>query len=416
MPKRTASSADKLRVVAAALVAVTAIVHARDLSTPGLVDGSGRLKASDFMRLYATGAIAAERRWDGLFDASTHVAVARARIDPRLEMRGLHPNYGPAAAWMLSPFSRLPFLPAWAVFSLITAGVLLIGLWLLAGEAPLTRRHRGLVLLCALAFPALAETVRYGQLSALTAGLFALAAVVDARGRPFAAGLVLGLLAYKPYLLLPAILIWGLAGRRHAVLGAAVGAAAHVCAGIVGGGWSVTWQWFEVLAALGRHPELVQGFPNEVHSLAGFVRLLGLDPMVATGIVAAGGLVALGAALAVWQRTSDSSRRWSALVLATVLVAPHLLTYDLLLLAPALLLAVQSQLAPRRAARIAVVGLYFAPLISPFVAAASGVQISTLMMAAMLGLIAFDLPGRRQPSDAADGDHEQQQTADRKHP
>lgn len=410
------SSVDKLRVVVAALLAVTVIVHARDLSTPGLVDGSGRLKASDFMRLYTTGAIAAERRWDDLFDASTHVAVARARIDPRLEMRGLHPNYGPTAAWLLSPFSRLPFLPAWTVFSLLTTGVLLIGLWLLAGEAPITRPYRGLVLLSALACPALIETVRYGQLSAFTAGLFALAATLDARGRPFAAGVALGLAVYKPYLLLPAVLIWGLAGRRYAVLGAAVGAAAHICAGIVVGGWPVTLRWFEVLAALGRNPELVQGFPNELHSFAGFVRLLGLNPILATGIATAGGLVALAAALAVWRRTNDFSRRWSALVLATVLVAPHLLTYDLLLLAPALLLAVQSQLVHQSAARFAVAGLYFAPTISPFVAAASGVQISTLLTTVMLGLIVLDLPIRQPLSDTADGHHEQEQTAESKHP
>jgi hypothetical protein len=416
VPGRTASSADKLRIVVAALLAVTVIVHARDLSTPGLLDSSGRLKASDFMRLYTTGAIAAERRWDGLFDASTHVAVARARIDPRLEMRGLHPNYGPTAAWLLSPFSRLPFLPAWTVFCLLTTSVLLIGLWLLAGEAPSTRPYRGLVLLAALACPALIETVRYGQLSAFTAGLFALAATLDARGRPFAAGVALGLLVYKPYLLLPALLIWALAGRRYAALGAVVGAAAHICAGIVVGGWPVTLRWVEVLAALGRNPELVQGFPNEVHSFAGFVRLLGLNPTLATGIATAGGLVAIAAALAVWRRTKNLSRRWSALILATVLVAPHLITYDLLLLAPALLLAVQSQLGHQRTTRVVVAGLYFAPLISPLAAAISGVQISTLLMAVMLGLIALDLPSRQHLPDTADGDREQEQTAEGKHP
>ena len=51
-------------------------------------------------------------------------------------------------------------------------------------------------------------------------------------------------------------------------------------------------------------------------------------------------IVVLGVTIAVWKQATSVplALRYSALVLATVLVAPHLTVYDLVILAPALLL------------------------------------------------------------------------------
>jgi alpha-1,2-mannosyltransferase len=389
VPGHAVSRSAQLRVVLIALFAASLFVHGRDLWTSGLIDGSGRIKGSDFIRLYTTGGIAAEGRWSDLFIADAHLDHARAKIDPRLEMQGLHPNYGPTAALFLSPFSRFSFVTAWALFSVLTTSVLLFGMWLLARESGIGP-NRDLVLLAAIASPAWFITMRYGQLSALSTGLLALAGALDLRGRPFAGGVVLGLLAYKPYLILPALLIWFVAGHHRAMLGGIVGAAIHILTGVLAAGWQVTLRWFEVLGSLGQNPELVQGFPNEVHSLVGFTRLLGFPPPLPMTVAIAGSLAALVITTLVWRRKTSLARRWGVLVLATLLAAPHLLTYDLMLLTPALLLAVQNPVNHERLLALVVIGLYLSPIFSPPLAAITGVQISALLMAVLLTLQAFD--------------------------
>jgi hypothetical protein len=48
--------------------------------------------------------------------------------------------------------------------------------------------------------------------------------------------------------------------------------------------------------------------------------------------------VVLGMTIAVWKRSDSLGSRYSCLLLATILVAPHLTVYDLVILAPAFLL------------------------------------------------------------------------------
>src|SRR5690606_19383191 len=85
-------------------------------------------------------------------------------------------------------------------------------------------------------------------------------------------------------------------------------------------------------------PGLVQMFPAESHSLRGFVALLAPSTtlvMIVTWLaIPAAGL----AGACVWRNTADDRLRWAALVLALLLASPHLLTYDLLLLAVPLIL------------------------------------------------------------------------------
>ena len=380
------TASGKATLWAVALLIVSSAVHAVDLWTPGLLDRSGRLKASDYMRLYATGALADEGRWTELFDADAHVRIARARIDPRLQMSGLRPNYGPTAALLLAPLSRLPLLGSWALFMAATCGALLIGLWLLAGESPGLRHHRGLAVLAAAASPALFETLRYGQLSAVTTLAFAAGAWLDSRGRPLAAGMVVGLAFYKPNLVLPALLI-GLASRRWAfAAGLTLGITVHLAIGLGGGGLETTWEWFKVLGVLARSPHLVQGFPAEVHSFQGMFRLASVGPPLLPILTAVSALAAMALAAFVWAAGTRAPARWAALVLATLLASPHLLTYDLLLLLIPLMLTFEPAATARRWRTWTLLAalLYLAPLYSPAVAEFTRLQLSTVSMAALL--------------------------------
>ena len=384
--------AGKLTLWALGLLMVSLLVHGREVSTSGLLDRSGRVKASDYMRLYVTGVLADQGRWPELFDATAHVTTAKTRISQGVAMEGLHPNYGPTTAWLLAPLSRLPFLLSWALFAAVSSTVLLIGFWLLAQQTPALQPHRALVVLAAAANPSLFETIRYGQLSALTTLLLVVAILLDRSKQPVLSGVAIGLAFYKPNLVLPAAAIWFISGRWALLAGLCLGAIAHVAIGLLVAGPHATAAWFGVLAELARSPQLVQGYPEEVHSLQGFWRMLGAHGLTLKLLAGSCSLIALGLAGRAWRSGFPSEQRWAALVLATVLVSPHLLTYDLLLLAPAVLLVAASWIHAGNGGqgRWWLLGaLYFSPLASPLIARFTGVQTSTLVMLLLLALLCW---------------------------
>src|SRR6478735_2187796 len=83
----------KLRLWAGVLLLFASVMTAYDLSTPGLLDRTGRVKGSDYIRLYVTGRRAGGRGWTAVVDGAAHVATARATSDRVLTISGLRPNY-----------------------------------------------------------------------------------------------------------------------------------------------------------------------------------------------------------------------------------------------------------------------------------------------------------------------------------
>jgi len=176
------------------------------------------------------------------------------------------------------------------------------------------------------------------------------------------------------------------------------------------------------IAALLRLPEVTSGMePHKyhMHSLRAFFELLGLSgsPAMAAYIVAAAATCVL--ALICWKRRGPLAVRFSVVVIATILVDPHLYAYDLVLLTPVFLLLWNWILAepvrplehvapwlarwtPGRSFTDAIVALiyfcYFAPLLATF-ADLGHVQVSVIAMV-LLALLAamgsgFRVPGSR---------------------
>jgi hypothetical protein len=82
------------------------------------------------------------------------------------------------------------------------------------------------------------------------------------------------------------------------------------------------------------------GAPIQMHSLRSFWTLLIPWPNLAFGLYILSSIAIIAIASAAWKSSSSSplALRFSALTLAAILVNPHLFVYDLLVLAPALLL------------------------------------------------------------------------------
>ncbi len=83
---------------------------------------------------------------------------------------------------------------------------------------------------------------------------------------------------------------------------------------------------------------LVEPRLYQTHSLGSFWSLLLPWPRAAFGLSVASAIGVLALTVLCWRAQASLAIRYSALLFATVLVAPHLTVYDLVILAPAFLL------------------------------------------------------------------------------
>jgi hypothetical protein len=206
------------------------------------------------------------------------------------------------------------------------------------------------------------------------------------------AGVLIGLMVFKPQLVVVIVLVMLLAGEWRIVAGAAVAGSAQLAGAWLAGGSNVMRQYVEVLATLARNPSLVQIYPGEVHSLRGFAHLL-IGSAVLLSMVSIVALVAaVWVGLRAWKSGMPRAGKWGLLVVLTVLASPHLLTYDLVLLTIPLLVfagwAIAHQEHPRQpwVARLLLL-LYLAPFSSNLVRLVP-IQLSVVVMVALVAVLA----------------------------
>jgi hypothetical protein len=195
-------------------------------------------------------------------------------------------------------------------------------------------------------------------------------------------------------------LAFALTRQWRLLAGLALGAGAEMAANAALAGVGPMRQYIATLVEIGRRPELVQFFPAESHALRGFVRLLAPWPPLATAAGVAAIPLAAWLAARAWRAHDDWRPRWAAVLLAALLASPHLLTYDLLLLAAPLLLLIEWHVAthgrvPKGEWRWALAGLYFSAWPGTFIARLFHVQPSTIAMVLVLWLLSRALPSTR---------------------
>src|SRR5437763_1811370 len=129
--------------------------------------------------------------------------------------------------------------------------------------------------------------------------------------------------------------------------------------------------------------------PYTVHCLRAFWSMLIPVPALATVIYAVSAALVLVISISVWRSKSVLSLRYPAMLLATVLVAPHLTVYDLVILAPAFLLLADWSLGENMGLSSLPLLLYLCyalPLIGPL-ARYTHVQVSVLAFVALMYLL-----------------------------
>jgi hypothetical protein len=310
-----------------------------NLATPGLRDRNGNLKGTDFLHLYTLGSLAIAHRGADLYDMNAQGALAAQRVPEAVGVRYL-PLYPPQVSVFVAPLAHLWYgwaLLLWWSCSAVVYGICCYSMW---RACPNLRHHAGTVALLAIAFPAFFHLIAWGQTSAAALACFTLMFFLLRDRRELLAGLVLGCMIYKPQLGLAAAVVFVSTGAWKTVLGAALSAVGQLALGILYYGIEPLHQWINKLRNVQDVLPLLEPKLYQTHSLRTFWSMIVPWPRFSFGLYLLSAAIILALTIACWKRAQFVllPLRYSVLLLASVLVAPHLTVYDLVVLAPALIL------------------------------------------------------------------------------
>lgn len=383
----------RIRVHGLLLAVCLWTVYSIDMYTPGLRERNGLIKGTDFLHFYTLGNIALQKRGDLLYDIQAQAALLQ-KLVPEAAGSLYVPLYGPQISVLFAPFARMSYPAALTIWLLLNALIYGTCCYLVWKHCPNLRAQPRTVLILALAFPGFFHLIFWGQTSGLALLCFTLAFLALNKNRPYLAGLAIGSLIFKPQLGIAAAVIFLFAQEWKVIAGAILAALAQLSIGWLYYGTPVMRAYLSALMNVRDVLPMLEPRPYQMHSLHAFWSLLIPWPPLAFILYTATAVAVLAVAARCWRGKTSLGLRHSALMLATVLVAPHLTVYDLLILAPALLLladwAVRNN--PTSSAAIMPIPIYLCYplfLLGPL-ARLTHLQLSVIAMTGLLFLIDRD--------------------------
>ncbi len=363
-----------------------------NMATPSLRDRNGNLKGTDFLHLYMLGSLATADRGSDLYDMNAQAALAAQRVPDAAGIRYL-PLYPPQVSIFFAPLAHLSYGWALVVWWSCTAAAYGICCYCIWRASPNLRERGGTVALLAVAFPAFFHLIAWGQTSAIALACFTLMFFLLRDRREFLAGLALGCLIFKPQLGLAAAVVFVSLGAWKTVLGAALSATAQLSVGVLYYGMEPSRHWLHTLRNARAVLPLLEPKLYQTHSLRTFWSMLVPQAEVAFALYVISAALVLALTIAVWKRGGGAplALRYSVLLLASVLVAPHLTVYDLVILAPAFILMADWLVGQPVTSSTWWMGtllylIYMLPLAGPF-ARWTHVQLSVIAMAVTVFLL-----------------------------
>jgi hypothetical protein len=179
-------------------------------------------------------------------------------------------------------------------------------------------------------FPAVIANALVGQTAFLSTALIG-GALVFMDTQPIWAGVLLGLLTYKPHLGLLFPIALAVSGRWRVFFTAGIAAALMAAVS-----WAVfgNESWFAFTSGIS-HSLVSDGSADwgKMQTASGLVRALGGGDTLAWSAQIGVTVIAAAAVAVVWRSSTAYEIKAAALSVAALLAAPHLLTYDLVILA-----------------------------------------------------------------------------------
>lgn len=299
---------------------VSGLASAWRIEGPGLT-GAGLPLGRDFIAFWSASSLALAGAPAAVFDLAKLHAAESAAVGAPVAITAWH--YPPTFLLAVLPLAAMPYISALVLWLVAP----LMALWFVL------RRLFDTPLLAAalLLFPAVALCLVSGQNGVMTAALIA-GALLALDARPVLAGILFGLLTYKPHL--AALVFPALAfGRYWRTLYAALatGTAMVVLSLIVFG----AQPWLAFFGNLDLLARIVDGGSvpwTRMPTVYAAARVLGLDATVARLLQTAATAAVVMALCAIWHRRAPLAWRGSALAIALPLATPYAFDYDLVVL------------------------------------------------------------------------------------
>ena len=326
----------RLTVYSALLLAGFTIATLWVIATAhGLSDHAGRPLGTDFSSFHTAGRLALEGR--NPFDQAALYRAEQSAFGNATRYYSF--SYPPIFLLPAAALATLPYATALALWLALTFGFYLAAMEVLRTRLDIASdKERRLFLLVAMAFPGVFINLSHGQNGFLAAGLMAMGLALLDR-RPLAAGLCLGLLAFKPQLGVLTPFALAASGRWKSFAAAAVTVAVLMAASVLAFGIE---SWRDFLAAMTFSRQAILD-----HDAVGYAKMISVfaearlwhAPLaVAYGLQALVSMAAIFLTIRLWRSSADIRLKGAALCLGSLLVTPFALDYDLMLLAPALAL------------------------------------------------------------------------------
>jgi alpha-1,2-mannosyltransferase len=285
----------------------------------------------DFMEFYTFGALAHARRWALQYDW-TALHQLQVALVPSSADYFYSPVYPPFIPALYLPFAWMPFTAAFAAWAGMTAAVYGTLMSAVAGCCrALAKEH---VILGSLIFPGFIALICAGQTTVWPLVGFVTGWMALERGHPMIAGLLLSVVAVKPHFGLGLALVLFFTASWRIIAGGLVGACLHGATSLLVCGPAAVRSYVTATIAIAGNPAMVEPLDTR-HTQSLHAAFSALMPPTA----AFGAWLLLSAcitwlAVRVWRANTRWTIRVVALLLASVLISPHLLVYDSVLLVP----------------------------------------------------------------------------------
>lgn len=310
-------------LIAQALIALGALA----IFSNGLVDAWGRPLGTDFSNVWTAGRLLLDGTPALAYEPASHHAMQQltfARDD--IPFYGWH--YPPFFLLIAGLLALIPYVPALILWQ---AATLPLYVAMIARIAPYP-----LTMIAALGFPAVFVNLGHGHNGFLTAFLIG-GALLFLDRRPIIAGILIGLLAYKPQFGVFLPLVLAITGRWATFTAAGATVITLVALSTLAFGPDI-WLAFLDSTSFTRTTVLEAGGTGweKIQSLFSAVRHLGGSVELAYGAQALLALALTVSLTWIWRNTGAFALKAAALICGSLLVTPYALDYDMVALAPAM--------------------------------------------------------------------------------
>jgi len=292
---------------------------------PGYRDLVGHLKGADFVHFYTLGRIALDGPSATLYEAQAQHQI-QAQLVPESAGDFFVPVYPPQTALIFASFAALSYGMAALLWAAVTA---LLYAWVVrqAWQPARTAIPDTTFLVAAAAgFPPFWSLVLHGQTTVVPLMGFCLGWIALERRQPFLAGVAFGLLAIKPQLGLVLAAVVLVCGEWSILAGAIVSAASQIGLVWLVMGADVIVAYARTLTHLRELAPMLEPRPYQLHSIRAVTNLL--PSWIGAPIYLLLSIAVTWQAVRVWKCEMPVRVRLGVLMLATVLVSPHLTIYD----------------------------------------------------------------------------------------